>query len=150
MIVGFPVIFYFLFIVSQAREHQHQTKKIKKLGWGWGVGGRSGGRGVGNWGRGRGCWLRTYFFENSLRNFYFTPGNSRQSKPLPLEIPQNCITPLEIRHDFFWITPCKLHIVFNKFLEILLTVSSIHLEVPILLILFLFSNMLLSKIQTPK
>ena len=67
-----------------------------------------------------------------------------------LEIPQNCVTPLEIRHDFFLIIRCKLHIVFNKFLEILLTVSSIHPEVPILLILFLFSNMLLSKIQTPK
>ena len=26
--------------------------------------------------------------------FYFTPGNSKQSKALPLETPQNCVTPL--------------------------------------------------------
>ena len=25
---------------------------------------------------------------------YFTPGNFRQKRPLPLETPQNCVTPL--------------------------------------------------------
>ena len=144
MIVRFPVIFYFLFIVSQAREHQHQTKKIKKLGGG---GGGGGGGGVGIWGR-RGRvvgWGHTFL--QTLSEIFTLP---LEILGKALEIPQNCVTPLEIRHDFFLIIRWKLHIVFNKFLEILLTVSSIHPEVPILLILFLFSNMLLSKIQTPK
>ena len=39
--------------------------------------------------------LRTNFFENLLEflGFSFTPGNSKQDKASPIEIPQNCVTP---------------------------------------------------------
>ena len=41
-----------------------------------------------------------------LEFFYLVqPGNSRQIKATPLEIEQNCITSLEIPHNFFLVTP---------------------------------------------
>ena len=62
--------------------------------------------------------LRTYFFEPPTLEFfifYFNPWNSRQNKPAPLEIPQNCVKslgnskakplrPLEIPRHFFLVT----------------------------------------------
>ena len=112
---------------------------------------------------GRGCcWLRSYLFENSPRIFYFTPGNFSQNKPLPLQTPQNCVTPLgnfkrpritrPLEISRFFPDHCcnkNFHIVFSKSLDILLTIPSIPLETPIL-ILFLFSNMLFCKIYSRK
>ena len=57
--------------------------------------------------------LRIYFFENPLEFFisYFTPGNSRQNKVQPLDIPQNCVRFLgnckAKKKD-----PWKFHIIF--------------------------------------
>ena len=58
--------------------------------------------------------------------FNFIPGNSRENKAQPLNIPQNCITvrsdPLEIprpkakipgNSTFFFVDPWKFHFVFN-------------------------------------
>ena len=90
--------------------------------------------------------LRTYFFENLpaleffMFFFYFNPGNSRQSKTPPLEIPQNCVRSLgnsktktktpEISALIFLLHPWKFHFVFNYPLEILYGISLIPLEIP--------------------
>ena len=45
--------------------------------------------------------------------FYFAPGNSRQSKYLPIEIPQNCLRSLknsEAKNQDLW----KFHIIFSS------------------------------------
>ena len=66
--------------------------------------------------------------------FYFTPGNSRQSKTPPLETPQNCVRSLwTFEAKDLW----KFHIIFsssnfifNSYLEITHDVSLIPLEIP--------------------
>ena len=60
--------------------------------------------------------------------FYFTPGNFRQNKSLPLEIPQNCVRSFGIPRPktktlkkstlFFLGYPLKFQFVFNWPLEI--------------------------------
>ena len=73
----------------------------------------------------RGYTLRIYFFENPLEFFisYFTPGNSRQNKVQPLDIPQSCVRflgnckakkkdPWKF-HIIFLGHPWKFHFVFN-------------------------------------
>ena len=55
-----------------------------------------------------------YFFENPLEFFIFifTPGNSRQKKAQPLDIPQNCVRFLgnsTTKNKDPW----KFHIIFS-------------------------------------
>ena len=79
-------------------EHHRQgninsrPKGLKEQQLGEKGAGKGGSDGGGGWVRC--CWLMTYLFENSARILHFTPGNFRQKKPLPLETPQNCVTPL--------------------------------------------------------
>ena len=87
------------------------------------------------------------------QNFLFYPwkfqtGNSIQLHPSKILRPKTNTT-----ENFVWCFldhACKFHIVFDKSLEVLLTISLIFLKTPILLILFLFPNMLLPTIHTPK
>ena len=59
--------------------------------------------------------LRIYFFEKPPWNFslfYFTPGNSRQNKAQPQDIPQNCVRTLgnsKTKNKDPW----KFHIIFS-------------------------------------
>ena len=58
--------------------------------------------------------LRIYSFENlpGVFIFYFTPGNSRQNKAQPLDIPQNCVRSLwdsKAKNKDLW----KFHIIFS-------------------------------------
>ena len=58
--------------------------------------------------------------------FYLNPGNFRQNKVPPLEIPQNCGNSIL----FFLGRPWKFHFVFNRPLEIPLVISLLYLEIP--------------------
>ena len=100
--------------------------------------------------------LRTCFFENPpaleffMFFFYFNPGNSRQSKTPPLEIPQNCVRSLGnsktktktpgISALIFLLHPWKFSFVFNYPLEILYGISLIPLEIPYPLPVCFFSG----------
>ena len=59
--------------------------------------------------------LRIYIFETPpgiFHFFYFTPGNSRQNKPPPREIPQICVRSLgnsKAKNQ----DPLKFHIIFS-------------------------------------
>ena len=71
-------------------------------------------------------WLRIYSFEKLHGIFHFsysTPGNSRQNKAQPLDIPQNCVRSLGNFktknkdpwkfHLIFLAHPWKFHFIFN-------------------------------------
>ena len=125
------------------------------------LGGGESGRLDGDWDGGGCCSLKTYSFENFPRLLYFTPWKFQVKQTFTPWNSTKLLHSSEILRyktkspgNFTWFFldhPCnKFHIVFNKSLEILLTIPSIPLENPILLILFLFSNMVLSKTHTPK
>ena len=93
----------------------------------------------------QGGWLRTNLFENPLEffGFFFTPGNSKENKASPAEIPENCVSytphkfsglklrlPLGIPHDFFLITHGNSTLLLISRPKIPLAISSITLEIP--------------------
>ena len=72
--------------------------------------------------------------------FYLNPGNFRQNKVPPMEIPQNCVRCLgnfKAKNQELWEfhiifpgRPWKFHFVFNQPLEIPLVISLLPLEIP--------------------
>ena len=71
--------------------------------------------------QGGGSWGYTFMTPSLPWNFqvsYFTPGNCRQNKALPLETPENCVTLLR-NFKAFHQDPWKFHMIFSwAFLEI--------------------------------
>ena len=115
-------------------------------------------------GKGRGVvvgWGHTYL-KTPPECFTLPKEISGKTNLYPFKLHKIVLHPSEILKDlepqdpwkfhmiFSWsLLQQKFHIVFSKSLDILLTIPSILLETPIL-ILFLFSNMLFSKFYSPK